>query len=157
MNLWYISIRGGIMKKNICISILFFCLFLSACSKNVSVNVPEDWDVEKISDSGYDYFLDGNYIGSFYTQIYNKDSLDPLQDVMPNHSETVEVNELEGYNTEAYEYIVTTSHPAVANDNSVENWIHILLVYKEEKIYDFFINIKYVDESEILLIAKSIK
>ena len=77
--------------------------------------------------------------------------------LLPNHAEIIDSTKLTGFFTETQEIKLVTTEPAVSGDSNSETWIHIFFIKDKEVIYEIFFNTKFIDESNVLKIAKSFK
>lgn len=124
-------------------------------TKEYSISVPKDWSYEE---SGTLNFKKQGYeIGGVYIQPYYSDVSNPVSSLLPNHSEIVESKELDGFFTEAEKIVIVTSPSAASKDTNTEKWEYIFLIEDKTTIYEMFFNMKYIDEDDILKIAKSFK
>jgi hypothetical protein len=122
-----------------------------------SISIPKSWSYEELMTSTL-YFKKGDsQIGGLYIQPYYKDVKDPVNVLLPNHTEIIDSKKLTGFFTETQEIKLVTTEPAVSGDSSSENWIHIFFIKDKEVIYELFFNTKFIDENNILKIAKSFK
>ncbi|TCO53965.1 M56 family metallopeptidase [Caldanaerobacter subterraneus] len=77
---------------------------------------------------------------------------------LPNHSEVKSKKEIEGLITKAVLVNLDITPPAATGDNSIKNENHIYLIFEEDGIaYDIYADVKYVNESQLIKIAKSFK
>ncbi|MDS1030040.1 DUF4825 domain-containing protein [Bacillota bacterium LX-D] len=77
---------------------------------------------------------------------------------MPNHSETKRQKDIKGLVTKAVLVNLDLTQPAASGDTSIKNENHLYLLFANEKIaYDIYANTKYVNESQLIKIAKSFR
>lgn len=77
---------------------------------------------------------------------------------LPNHSEVKRQEEIKGLITKAVLVNLDMSQPAASNDTSVKNENHLYLIFEEDKIaYDIYADTKYLNENQIIKIAKSLR
>lgn len=126
-------------------------------TKSYSISIPKDWTYKELETETLSFNKEDKEVGGLYIQPYYKDVADPVEGLLPNHSEITETKKLEGFFTETHEIKLTTSSPAASGDISTENWIYIFFIKDKTTIYEIFFNTKFIDEDSILKIAKSFK
>ncbi|PKM51540.1 MAG: hypothetical protein CVV02_06285 [Firmicutes bacterium HGW-Firmicutes-7] len=126
-------------------------------TKSYSISIPKDWSYEELETGTLYFKKNDKEVGGLYIQPYYSDISDPVKELLPNHSEIIESKKLDGFFTEAQEIKLITSPPAASTDVSTENWIYIFLIKDKTTIYEIFFNTKYIDENNIIKIAKSFK
>jgi hypothetical protein len=128
--------------------------------------LPKDWSVEKIqvseewlSDKTHMnpvQFKESNkVIGELHTENYLPDKK-PIPFDMSNHSEVIEIKDLDGFFTDVMLINLEITQPAASNDDTVLKELHICFIIKDiNQVYDFSFNTADVSEQTALNIAKS--
>lgn len=126
-------------------------------TQSYSISISKDWSYEELETGTLYFKREDNEIGGLYIQPYYSETGDPVRGLLPNHSEIIESKMLDGFFTEAQEIKLTTSPPAAAGDISTEDWIYIFLIKDKTTVYEIFFNTEFIDERDIIEIAKSFK
>ncbi|PYG89159.1 hypothetical protein LY28_00982 [Ruminiclostridium sufflavum DSM 19573] len=126
-------------------------------TSSYSVSIPKSWSYEEVNSDILNLKKDNVQIGGIYIQPYYKDVEEPVSSLLPNHTEIIDSKKLTGFFTETQEMHVVSTEPAVSGDSNSENWIYVFFVKDKEVVYEIFFNTKFIDESNILNIAKSFK
>lgn len=142
----------------ICIAVLSGLLLTNPLARQATfgigdytLKVPADWKV-KVSDAELIFVKNNISFGGVQIIGYEPDQ--PL--FLPNHSETKSRKDIEGLITKAVLVNLDLSKPAASKDISIKNENHLYLLFANEKVaYDIYANTKYVNESQLIKIAKS--
>lgn len=126
------------------------------------VSVPKNWILE-IRHGHSIYFkqtnkeLDGlEVIGELQILGYYPDQ--PISHLYPNHTETLDYQELSGFFTNTLLVKFRMTPPAASHEDWVKNLIYIYFLIKDEnRAYTLWFNSDYVDEETALKIAKSFR
>lgn len=150
--------RLFIVTGILCIAIFSGVLLTNPLTKqfsfeigNYTLKVPSDW---KVTVSKAELIFQKNNITIGGVQIIG---YEPNQSLfLPNHSETKWQKDIEGLITKAVLVNLDLTQPAASGDTSIKNENHLYLLFANEKIaYDIYANTKYVNESQLIKIAKS--
>lgn len=124
-----------------------------------TIQVPSDWQVKCInaldhSVAGLEFREQSIFIGGVQKIGYYPDQ--PL--FLPNHSETVRKSNIEGLVAQAVLFNLKLTQPAASGDRSVKNENHLFLIFPQENfVYDIYANSRYVSETELINIGKSLQ
>lgn len=124
------------------------------------VSLPKDWIVQIVP--GYQMTfkktskeLDGiQVIGGLEILGYYPDQ--PISHLYPNHTETLDYQELSGFFTKTLLVKFRMTPPAASHEDWVKNLMYIYFLRKDEnRAYTIWVDSDYVDEKTALDIAKS--
>ncbi|MDN5300628.1 MAG: bla regulator protein blaR1 [Thermoanaerobacteraceae bacterium] len=141
----YIAILSGVLLTNPLTKQASFVI------GNYILKVPADW---KVTVGEAELIFERNNIPFGGVEIVG---YEPNQSLfLPNHSETKWQKDIEGLITKAVLVNLDLTQPAASGDTSIKNENHLYLLFANEKIaYDIYANTKYVNESQLIRIAKS--
>lgn len=126
-------------------------------TNNYSISIPKEWSYEEL-DTGMVYFMkEDKEVGGVFIQPFYSDLSEPIKGLLPNHSEITEVKELVDFFTETQQIKIITTPPAVSDIKESKKWIYIFFIVDKTMVYEIFFNTKYIDEDNVLEIAKSFK
>lgn len=122
-----------------------------------SISIPKDWSYEELETGTLYFMIEDKEVGGLYIQPYYSDTSDSVKGLLPNHSEIIESKKLDGFFAEAHKIKIIISPPAASENMSTENWTYIFIVKDKTTVYEMFFNTDFVDDGDILTIAKSFK
>ena len=106
-------------------------------TKEYSVSFPDKWKVTRensLQGIPTEYLtveMNNTKIASVSSEVYIVDSLDPVRDILPNHSEQIFRKDLKGFFTDVTEFKLALGHGASNADQTITTWIYMHFVCKD--------------------------